>query len=194
MSLVETIEKNVADTYGKGEESPQIESSIQRQSIMMMERQESVINHNRELFKEEDGVWRPILLTLGLLYKVQKIYDDTWYVNKENFCSDSEKIESLMNGLAKYWLYHFKVSQCIKTDIDGPTTGCYLTESECDSIAQEGGTECDLTLYTVWTGTDENGKVLASSKFRFSAFTGKQVMDQFRDGLDAFNNINFPWN
>ena len=118
MSLVETIEKNVADTYGKGEESPQIESNIQRQSIVMMERQESVINHNRELFKEEDGVWRPILLTLGLLYKVQKIYDDTWYINKEHFCSDSEKIESLMNGLAKYWLYHFKVSQCIKTDID----------------------------------------------------------------------------
>ena len=54
MSLVETIEKNVADTYGKGEESPHIESNIQRQSIMMMERQESVINHNRELFKEED--------------------------------------------------------------------------------------------------------------------------------------------
>jgi len=82
----------------------------------------------------------------------------------------------------------------IKTDIEGPTTGCYLTTNECDDIVKEGGTECDLTLYTVWTGTDEKGKVLASSKFRFSAFTGKQALDQFRDGLDTFKNIDFPWN
>lgn len=83
----------------------------------------------------------------------------------------------------------------VKTDINGPTTGCYFPQNECDKIAQQGGTECDLTLYTVWTGTDEKGKVLASSKFRFSAFTGKQVLDQVRDGLDVFKNIEFDfWN
>ena len=116
--LVERIEKNVADMYDKGHGSPQVESNMHRQSILMLERQESVISHNRELFKEEDGVWRPILLTLGLLYKVQKVCDDDWYVNKEHFCSDSEKIENLMNGLAKYWWYHFEVSKCITRDID----------------------------------------------------------------------------
>ena len=102
--------------YEKGEGSPQVESDIQRRSIEMMQREESVIRHKREIFKEEDAVWRPVLLTLGLLYKVQKIIDDPWYVNKENFCSDSEKIENLMNGLAKYWKYLYKVSQCIRTD------------------------------------------------------------------------------
>lgn len=118
--LVERIEKNVAEMYDKGGESPQEESDIHRKSILMLEHQESLITHNQKLFKAEDGVWRPILLTLGLLYKVQKVCDDFWYVNKEHFCSDHEKIEILMNGFAKYWWYHLKVSQCIKTDIDNP--------------------------------------------------------------------------
>ena len=116
--LVERIEKNVAEMYDKNGESPQKESELHRKSILMLQNQESIITHNQELFKAEDGVWRPILLTLGLLYKVQKIVDDFWYVNKERFCSDSEKIDILMNGFAKYWWYHLKVSQCIKTDID----------------------------------------------------------------------------
>ena len=118
--LIERIEQNVADMYGKGDGSPQsqIQANMHRRSILMMKRQESVISHNPTLFKEDDGVWRPILLTLGLLYKVQKVCDDGWYVNKEHFVSDSEKIENLMNGLAKYWWYHFEVSKCITRDID----------------------------------------------------------------------------
>jgi len=100
------------------------------------------------------------------------------------FCSDSQCKENTFDF----------ITGANKTDILGPTTGCFLTEDDCDKIVQEGGTECDLTLYTVWTGTDEKKNVLASSKFRFSAFTGKQVKDQFRDQLDKFKDIDFPWN
>jgi len=77
--------------------------------------------------------------------------------------------------------------------IKEPTTGCYLTEQECRGIVAEGGTECDLTLYVVWTGTDEKGKVLSSSKFRFSAFTEKQVTDRWQDGLDLIGDVSWPW-
>lgn len=99
------------------------------------------------------------------------------------FCSDSECEENT---------YSFTTGT-IKTNIDEPTAGCFLEEAYCDKIVTEGGTECDLTLYVVWEGTDEKDNVLASSKFRFSSFTGKQVMTQFRDQLDKLNNIDFPW-
>ena len=65
-----------------------------------------------------------------------------------------------------------------------PTKTCYLEKSECDNIINQGGTECDLTLHVVWTGTDKEGKVLTSSSKRFSAFEPKQIKDQFRDALN----------
>lgn len=73
--------------------------------------------------------------------------------------------------------------------LDEPTTGCFLEKKECDKIAAGGGKECDLTLYVVWTGTDENKKVLSSSKFRLSAFSGKQVKSFFRDGLETIEGF-----
>jgi hypothetical protein len=43
--------------------------------------------------------------------------------------------------------------------LDDPTKGCYFTKEQCDDMsATKNGNECDLTLYTVWTGTDKNGK------------------------------------
>jgi len=78
--------------------------------------------------------------------------------------------------------------------LDEPTKGCFLTTKECDQIVKNGGTECDLTLHVVWTGSDEAGKVLSSSKFRFSAFTGKQVKDLFRDGVGKFTDLDLDLN
>eukprot|EP00558_Chaetoceros_sp_UNC1202_P007875 CAMPEP_0197246124 /NCGR_PEP_ID=MMETSP1429-20130617/10680_1 /TAXON_ID=49237 /ORGANISM="Chaetoceros sp., Strain UNC1202" /LENGTH=239 /DNA_ID=CAMNT_0042706729 /DNA_START=18 /DNA_END=737 /DNA_ORIENTATION=+ len=75
-----------------------------------------------------------------------------------------------------------------------PTKGCYLTKNECDEIQAQGGNECDLTLYVVWTGTDVNGSYLTSSSNRFSAFNPKQVKDQMRDGIkDLVPDIDWPW-
>jgi len=78
--------------------------------------------------------------------------------------------------------------------LDEPTKGCFLKTAECDEIVKNGGTECDLTLHVVWTGSDEAGKVLSSSKFRFSAFTGKQVKSLFQDGVARFTDIDFDLN
>ena len=139
--------------YDKGDGSPQVQSNMHRQSILMMEKQETVISYNRELFKEDDGVWRPILLTLGLLYKVQKVCDDDWYVNKEHFVSDSEKIENLMNGLAKYWSYHFEVSKCITRDIDD------LDELK-ESMAEGLKKPVEDILYVYHKGTRKEEKTL----------------------------------
>lgn len=100
------------------------------------------------------------------------------------FCTSSECKENT---------YYFNGN--LKTNSDIPTKGCYLTKQQCVNIQKAGGTECDLTLYTVWTGTDENGKVLSSAKFRFSAFTGTQIMNKFRDGVEALGNIDLSfWN
>lgn len=98
------------------------------------------------------------------------------------FCRDS---------LCKENTYEF--DGVLRTNSDAPTKGCYLTLEQCNEIHENGGTECDLTLYTVWTGTDENGKVLTSAKFRFSAFTGNQIINKFHDGLAMINGIDFKF-
>lgn len=63
------------------------------------------------------------------------------------------------------------------------TGGCYWTKKECDTIKANNGTECDLNLYVVWTGTDKDGKLLTSSNMRFSLFNPKQIRDSLKDAL-----------
>ena len=60
-----------------------------------------------------------------------------------------------------------------------------MTRDECDKIHKNDGTDCDLTIYVVWTGTDEKDKYLTSSNNRFSAFQPKQIQDFFRDGVTS---------
>mmetsp|Transcript_23239 Transcript_23239/g.33998 ORF Transcript_23239/g.33998 Transcript_23239/m.33998 type:complete len:104 (+) Transcript_23239:444-755(+) len=75
-----------------------------------------------------------------------------------------------------------------------PPKDATLQKNECDEIQAQGGNECDLTLYVVWTGTDVNGSYLTSSSNRFSAFNPKQVKDQMRDGIkDLVPDIDWPW-
>lgn len=64
-----------------------------------------------------------------------------------------------------------------------PTKGCYLTKEQCTSIHANKGTDCDLTINVVWTGTDRNGRYLTSSTNRFSAFQPKQIQDYFKDSV-----------
>lgn len=97
------------------------------------------------------------------------------------FCNDERCLENTLDFSGQ------------PRQLDEPTDGCYLTKSECDTIHENGGTECDLTLYVVWTGSDVNGNTLSSSKFRFSAFRGKQIMDTFRDGLSNIEFPSLPW-
>lgn len=53
--------------------------------------------------------------------------------------------------------------------------GCYIPREQCQA------TDCDLTVYTVWTGTDENGKGLMSFHSRFNAFEPRQLKDRLED-------------
>lgn len=78
-----------------------------------------------------------------------------------------------------------------KTSGVGPTKGCYFTKEQCDTIVAKNGTDCDLSLYVTWTGTDNTGKALFSSNSRFSAFTEKSVQTQFTDGLKKLLGSSF---
>ena len=68
-------------------------------------------------------------------------------------------------------------------DIKQPTKGCALSKVACDAIHLSGGTQCDLQLYVVWTGTDDDGNVLSSADSRFSNFEPKQLQNRFYDQL-----------
>jgi len=76
------------------------------------------------------------------------------------------------------------------TELEGvrdPSKGCYFTQEQCNKIIADGGNECDVTLYVVWTGTDASGSQFQSSAKRFSAFPAKRLQDrllgQFTDLL-----------
>jgi hypothetical protein len=48
-----------------------------------------------------------------------------------------------------------------------PTKGCYISQEECNKLVAEiggtGGTDCDVLVYVVWTGTDSRGKTFQSA-------------------------------
>ena len=68
------------------------------------------------IFKPEDGKYRPVLLTLGLLYKLQKVSDDDWYDDTSVFVQDRDKIRNVVELLAKYWWFSIGVAKSIRGD------------------------------------------------------------------------------
>mmetsp|Transcript_12049 Transcript_12049/g.26089 ORF Transcript_12049/g.26089 Transcript_12049/m.26089 type:complete len:295 (+) Transcript_12049:280-1164(+) len=68
-------------------------------------------------------------------------------------------------------------------DVNQPTKGCAISKEACEAIALSGGTQCDLQLYVVWSGTDEDGNVLNSFDSRFSNFEPKQLQTRLADEL-----------
>jgi hypothetical protein len=67
-----------------------------------------------------------------------------------------------------------------------PSKGCYVSETACtnDDIKQtEDQTECDLTLYVVWTGTDSDGKTFQSAANRFSQFPAQELQNRLVENL-----------
>ena len=61
-------------------------------------------------FDERDGKWRLILLTVGLMYKLQKVLDDPWYDVKHIFIQEISTKMKLVETFAWYWHYLFKVT------------------------------------------------------------------------------------
>ena len=70
-----------------------------------------------------------------------------------------------------------------------PTSSCYITKEACDQLVQDNpaATECDLTLYVVWSGTDRHGKALQSQAFRFSAFPVQDLSERLASAIPTFN-------
>ena len=70
------------------------------------------------------------------------------------------------------------------------TRGCGNTLTDCSEKHANGGTDCDLVLYVVWTGTDVDGKALLSSASRFSAFPAQELQNRLTQNLpDAVKNV-----
>ena len=90
-------ERASLDKYGK--EESQIEENSRADDT-----QEHLVQ-----FADSDGKWRPILMTVGLIYKLQKVLDDSWYDAKDIFISEDFKRRTLSNIFASYWHYFFKV-------------------------------------------------------------------------------------
>ena len=68
------------------------------------------------IFKPDDGKWRPVLATLALIYKLQKVSDDSWYDNEEVFMKDKEKMAAVLNRMAFFWHRFMKVASNISGD------------------------------------------------------------------------------
>lgn len=66
------------------------------------------------------------------------------------------------------------------------TKSCYLTRDDCSENVKSGGTACDLTLYTVWSGTDANGIALQSQAYRFSRFPAQELSDRLTQAVPTF--------
>mmetsp|Transcript_21000 Transcript_21000/g.37925 ORF Transcript_21000/g.37925 Transcript_21000/m.37925 type:complete len:366 (-) Transcript_21000:318-1415(-) len=73
-----------------------------------------------------------------------------------------------------------------------PTKGCYKTLKQCKDSITNGGSECDLTLHVVWTGTDVDGNVMSSSSSRFSAFPPNRIQERAESLIPAVPK--FPTN
>jgi len=72
----------------------------------------------------DDGRWRPILLTIGLLYKLQKIHDtgESWYNAPDVFVQDDDHEKNLLAVFGFYWHLLLEVSGVIRSsEIDHST-------------------------------------------------------------------------
>lgn len=91
--------------------------------------------------------------------------------------------------------YDFNGARQNKDSAEQLTGGCGNEIRECEEKHAAGGTDCDIVLYVVWTGTDADGKALLSSASRFSAFPAQEIKDRFSQNLpqavlDAGNSGN----
>ena len=65
----------------------------------------------------DDGRWRPILLTIGLLYKLQKIRESgaCWYNAPDIFVNDDNHEIELLSVFGFYWHLLLEVSKVLRS-------------------------------------------------------------------------------
>lgn len=64
---------------------------------------------------EGDDKWRPMLLTLGILYKLQKVQTH-WYYNQDLFVQDSDFEQKLLNICGYYWHQLVNVTKGLRNE------------------------------------------------------------------------------
>eukprot|EP00096_Caligus_rogercresseyi_P013995 TRINITY_DN6551_c0_g1_i1.p1 TRINITY_DN6551_c0_g1~~TRINITY_DN6551_c0_g1_i1.p1 ORF type:complete len:480 (-),score=126.21 TRINITY_DN6551_c0_g1_i1:878-2317(-) len=64
---------------------------------------------------EEDERWVPYLLTLGLIYKVQKNDAKAWYNHENSFLQNDELQEKFLHTFGYFWHLLVEISKCIRT-------------------------------------------------------------------------------
>jgi len=79
-------------------------------------------------------------------------------------------------------LYDFEGNLATEEEARQPIGGCGVLTPECAAL-NENGVGCDLLIYTVWTGTDSQGKDFRSSAYRFSAFPAQSWTDRISQNL-----------
>ena len=97
------------------------------------------------------------------------------------FCSSDECIENTynFNGEPAY--------------LAGQSNSCSLSKATCNSLKSSNGTtSCDIALYVVWTGTDDQGNVFQSSGNRFSSFPPARIQDRINALIPDVNIPNLP--
>lgn len=102
----------------------------------------------------------------------------------DNACVFCNKQRCLEN------MYNFDGVSASALGVSAPSKGCYFTEQECNKIHENGGTQCDVTLYVVWTGTDQDGRTFQSSGKRFSAFPPARLQDSLMNQLPSLSDFN----
>ncbi|XP_040574968.1 uncharacterized protein [Lepeophtheirus salmonis] len=64
---------------------------------------------------EEDDRWVPYLLTLGLIYKVQKNDSKAWYNHETSFLQNDDLQEKFLTTFGYFWHLLVEISKCIRT-------------------------------------------------------------------------------
>ena len=65
-----------------------------------------------------DRKWRPMLLTLGLLYKLQRIHDSdpkSWYNEEKIFVHNDEQELKLLQTFGFYWHFCMKIAESLRS-------------------------------------------------------------------------------
>jgi hypothetical protein len=87
------------------------------------------------------------------------------------FCGGTECVENT---------YNYNGIPQNQSSAGQETRSCFISTEDCNALlsTNSSSTVCDITLYTVWTGTDANGIALQSQAYRFSAFPAQELSDR----------------
>ena len=112
VELLDKVRERVEKQYVEGVSEVDAKRSLSSQTKVMISKEDE--NQEEMIFKPEDKKWRPVLMTLGLMYKLQKVSDDHWYDDKQVFLQDEQKKTQVVELLARYWWYIMDLAKCLR--------------------------------------------------------------------------------